>query len=163
MSTVAFHISAQALLEKQIELTRQLYEIVKKEYDILNSRITDALETYSVEKQPLIVQLDQLNQQWLALLEKETVSLHSDKIKLYLEDYDSINGTALKTTWQNLVKAAKACQKANEVNGRIISLRYQATMHTLQILRGNNPDENIYNGQGARTSTYAGGHELAKA
>ena len=163
MNKQPFHVSAQFLLERQIQLTSQLHDIVKQEYEILNSRITDALETLSNDKQPLIIEIDQINQQWLALLETESVSLTPYKISLFLEDYDVVNGSSLRKTWQALLKTAKDCQKANEVNGRIISLRYQATLQTLHILRGNNPSDNIYNGQGTKTPTYSGGQELAKA
>jgi len=163
MSQKSFHELARALLEKQLMLTARLHALLQKEYDELHLRFTTGLEDLASEKQPIVFDIDTLNQHWLALLEIEGASLNVDGIFTFLEQYDKSKRTSILPQWKKLLAEAKKCQRLNTINGATLTLRNQATQQTMTILRGHMPGDSLYNGNGTEMPNYAGGKSIAKA
>ena len=163
MNEAPFHELAQDLLVKQVILTEQMLALLKQEYEALCTNFVEPLNTINNDKQPLIIELNSINQQWVAVLETASVILSPKGIASYLEDYDTVNKTRLSELWLNLQNLAKDCQKANAVNGTVITLRNKASQQTMAILRGQVPGNVVYDPSGNNTSGYIGGSSLAKA
>lgn len=162
MKDERFHTAAQDLLKQQEILTKQLLGLLKQEYKTLSTSEALTLEDTTHEKQPVILSLDKLNQQWLNLLATQCTDLSPKGITLFLEAYDE-GTTALTASWKDLQALASECKKANTVNGSIIALRFQAAQKTMAILRGQVPGNNVYDPRGNNTTGYSGGNALAKA
>jgi len=163
MTTSSFHVLALDSLEKQKTLTKQLLNLLKQEYKTLNTNYVDPLDEIISDKQPLIVELNTLNQHWLSLIAAESVEVSPEGIENFLKKYDKANHTTLLNQWLDLQTMAKDCQKTNTVNGTIIALRYQSTQQTLSILKGQMPGDSTYDPQGNNNGGYSGGNAIAKA
>lgn len=163
MTESPFHILALDSLEKQQALTKQLLNLLKQEYKTLNTNYVDPLDEIISDKQPLIVELDALNQYWLSLIAAESIETSPEGIENFLNDYDKANNTSLLNQWIDLQTMAKDCQKTNTVNGTIIALRYQSAQQTLSILKGQVPGDSTYDPQGNNSPGFSGGSAIAKA
>jgi len=163
MSQKSFHELAKALLEKQLMLTERLNVLLKREYDVLQLRNSDSLEELASEKQPIVLDIDTLNQHWLALLELEGAKLDVNGIFAFLGKYDERKSTNILPLWEDIMLAAKECQRLNTINGATITLKNQATQQIMTILRGHMPGDSLYDIQGSEMPNYAGGRSIAKA
>ena len=159
----SFHELAKALIEKQLMLTDRLNVLLQKEYDILHLRHVDSLDVLASEKQPIVLDIDTLNQHWLALLELEGATLDTKGISTFLTEYDNKKSSSILPLWENLLVQAKECQRLNTINGATLTLRNQATQQAMSILRGHTPGDSLYNMRGSETPNYAGGKSIAKA
>ena len=163
MNESSFHELAYDSLEKQLATTKQLLNLLKQEYKIYHTNSVEPLDEIIGDKQPIIVELDALNQNWLALVAAESIETSPEGISKFLKTCDEENNTSLSVQWEDLQNMAKDCQKINTINGTIIALRYQSTQQTLAVLRGQVPGDTVYDTQGNNTSGYTGGSALAKA
>lgn len=159
----SFHELAKALLEKQLMLTERLNALLQREYDVLHLRNVDSLDVLASEKQPIVLDIDTLNQHWLSLLELEGAELDVKGIIAFLKQYDSKKSTRILPLWESVLKQAKECHRLNTINGATLTLRNQATQQAMSILRGHTPGDSLYNVQGSETPNYAGGRSIAKA
>ncbi len=163
MSQKSFHELANALLEKQLMLSEKLITLLKRESDVLNLRNVESLEELASEKQPIVLDIDTLNQHWLSLLELEGATLDANGISRFLKEYDNQKMTSISTLWEKLLTMAKECQRLNAINGATLSLRNQVTQQIMSILRGHIPGDSLYDLQGSEKPNYAGGRSIAKA
>ncbi|HFE36908.1 MAG TPA: flagellar protein FlgN [Gammaproteobacteria bacterium] len=163
MNDENFRQVAQALLEKQQSLSTQLLEQLKQEYKILSTQAADSLHNITLNKQTLVAELNELNQHWLALLSTYCNSINPNNIAAFLLKYDDTHATSLLERWEALQTTAGECQKANTINGKIITLRFQAAQQTIAILRGQMPGDTTYDPHGNNTTAYVASNALAKA
>lgn len=159
----SFHELARALLEKQLMLTQRLHALLQNEYDVLHLRHIDSLDVLASEKQPIILDIDTLNQHWLSLLELEGATVDVDGILVFLIQYDKEKNSGILPLWEALLEKAKECQRLNTINGATLSLRNQATQQAMSILRGHVPGDTLYTMKGTETPNYSGGRSIAKA
>lgn len=64
--------------------------------------------------------------------------------------------------WQQLTREFVECQKANEINGRMINRSKQTLTHLLNLVRGQVAAPSLYTQKGA-TTNYSSSHTVAKA
>ena len=159
-----FQIACRDLLQQQQTATVRLLKLLKQEYETLSTSQAASLDDITHEKQPVILSLDKLNQQWLALLSSKCADMTPDGITHFLAGHKNTDDKpALSTLWLELQSTARACKKANTVNGSIIALRHQSTQKTMAILRGQIPGNTVYDPHGNSATGYAGGNAIAKA
>lgn len=163
MTQNSFHQLAKSLLEKQLALATKLHTLLISENEKLHLRYGDFVETIANEKQPIILNIDTLNQHWLSLLELEGAKLDVISIKKFLSEYDRKESTNLLHMWQNILSMAKQCQRLNTINGATLTLQNQVTQQAMAILRGHTPGNTLYNIQGSETPNSVGGRSIAKA
>ena len=163
MKPTPFYKLAKDSLEKQLEATKKLLNLLKQEYKVYHTNSVEPLDNIISGKQPLIVELDLLNQHWLTLVAAESIETNPEAISTFLKKCDEKNNTSISVQWVDLQNMAKDCQKINTINGTIIALRFQSTQQTLSILKGQVPGDAVYDPQGNNTSGYTGGNALAKA
>ncbi len=54
----------------------------------------------------------------------------------------------LKGSWKELTELVKQCHFKNEVNSKLIELLYQSNQRIFNLIKGFDPDNNIYNANG---------------
>ena len=59
------------------------------------------------------------------------------------------------------MELVEKCRFKNEVNGRLISLLNQSSRRTFNLIKGFDPDNNIYNATGNRTAVRHYGDSLS--
>ncbi len=163
MDSKHFQTTAQNLLAKLQASSEQLLNLLQQEYKVLSTADAESLDTITLEKQPVIIQINSDNQEWLTLLSQECQDMSPQGIDQFLGNYDVTHACSLSTQWGKLQTLAKACKKSNTVNGTIITLRHQSAQQTLAILRGQIPGDTVYNPKGNNSNSYSGGSALAKA
>lgn len=163
MTQSTFYDLAKSLLDKQLTLTTKLHTLLLNENEKLHSRQGDFIETSANEKQPIILNIDTLNQHWLSLLELEGADIDIEGINIFLNDYDKSKATNLLYLWENILNMAKKCQRLNTINGATLTLQNQVTQQAMAILRGHTPGNTLYNYQGSETPNCIGGKSIAKA
>lgn len=65
-----------------------------------------------------------------------------------LDEYCKSN-QSLKNRWNSILKLLSDCEYKNEVNGRLIKLLNTSCRRVFNLLKGMDPDNNIYNSTGA--------------
>jgi len=163
MNELSFQEQLTRILNAQVQLSAELLSLLKQEYEVLSSTNLDNLENLASQKKPIVVDLDNLGRAWEILLKNKGVELSADGIGRFLNEFDNVNNTQLQAAWISLQEKAKECQKKNIVNGSVISMRHQTTQQTLSLLRGQRPEERLYNHYGAESNTLSNGKSLAKA
>lgn len=76
----------------------------------------------------------------------ETNCVHLSEMldfKHYCEDSPEI-----RDDWQSLAQLVKECHFKNEVNAKLIELLYQSNQRMFNLIKGFDPDNNIYNANG---------------
>ena len=124
----------KALFENIETCTDQLYQCLSDEHDALRNNQYEIIMSLAEQKQSLVSQLDELDQQRLQL------SGNTDFTKFL-----ALSSPQLSQAWQALREKIQRCQQQNEVNGRILKRRNQIARETLNIITGRcNEDETTY-------------------
>ena len=71
---------------------------------------------------------------------KETALTKLNKAKIFC-----MNSVSLKTAWLDLIELVKDCQYRNEVNSKMVELITTSTKRTFNLIKGFDPDNNLYN------------------
>ncbi len=128
-----------SLLQNIQKTSQQLLNCLQQEKQALNNSQLDKLNEISCQKQELLEQLSQLDQQRTA----------SSSGKNFNEFINSSNNQALINQWEITRKYITECQQLNEINGRLIVKRSQINQDILSILSGRKEQDNeTYNEQG---------------
>ncbi|VAW57541.1 hypothetical protein MNBD_GAMMA07-2614 [hydrothermal vent metagenome] len=131
-----------SLLKNIQQHSQQLLDCLKHEKQLLDSNQLDTLNDVSSQKQQLLIKLDQLDKQRSANTPKSDFNLFIT---------NTHNSTLIKQ-WDISRRAIAACQKQNEINGRIISRHSHLNQDVLSILTGRDqPADETYNSQGNQT------------
>lgn len=118
----------EALQERDHE---QLRELLEEKTALLNT-----LDAGSVQRAEILRELQQPNDQyaWESLIDA-------------MGDHD------LKDHWTSLKDTIADCQQLNEVNGKIIARSQQSVQSLMQILRGDNGQQNLYTSSGTTNNS----------
>jgi len=135
----------QTLLNQWQEQYQTLHDILNYEQNALEKRDFTLLESLVKEKNTLVKKINQ--QQIPAIISDGNVTqpnIHRLK-KFCLEHVE------LKSDWNELMLLVEQCNFKNEVNSRLIDLVTTSTKRTFNLIKGFDPDNNIYNAKGDRT------------
>jgi len=163
MNELSFQEQLTRILNAQVQLSGDLLALLKQEYEILSTARLENLENVVEQKKPIMVDLEDLGQAWELLLKNRGVALSAEGIGRFLNEFDEVNGTQLLAAWTSLLEKASECLQKNTINGSVIAMRNQTTQHLLALLRGQKPEDRLYNHLGGESNLSAGGKSLAKA
>jgi flagellar biosynthesis/type III secretory pathway chaperone len=112
------------LLDREIEIARNLELTLAAERTALTGDSPDAVEQKVAEKLQLLGRIEKLEEERRALCATPAAS-----------------GIAATITerWQALMQLMAGCRTANEINGHIIHVRQHQVRQLLDIVRGNSP------------------------
>lgn len=144
---------------------QQLHEILINEQKALEKRDYTDLEKLVSNKNTLI---NQINQQ--AIPQQEfTSQLSQSKITPIKESAISklnkartfcLNTAELKVSWEELINLVGECHFKNEVNSKMVQLITTSTRRTFNLIKGFDPDNNLYNREGNRSLVQHQGQSL---
>ena len=155
---------AAKILKRNIQVSTQccenLLQMLQQEQVFLKTRNFDELDILITKKSELLKQLEQCvvqREQWIksnkktsdkGAQEKNDAGSSAAEITASFALWAKKNNLA--DAWHNHQTLSKACQHANEVNGKLM-LRNQAThKQLLDILRGNQGSGALYTGKGTK-------------
>lgn len=143
-------------ITRDIETCEQLLVFLAQEQTLLKERELESLEQLVNDKSQLLNQLHQSavsRTQWIAHFNREKPNADQETEAAFSEIAEQLG---LSEDWAKLKKLFKACQEANEVNGKTLA-RSQATHERLlNILRGQGNGQTLYTGKGAASKSNFG-------
>ncbi len=136
------HQVYQTLINQWRTQYQQLHDLLNSEQNALEKRDFQSLELIVKEKTELVQQIN---------LEQIPAMIHQGNITqptlMQLKAY-CVNEPSLTTSWNSLMELVDQCHFKNEVNARLIDLVTQSTKRTFNLIKGFDPDNNIYDNQG---------------
>jgi flagella synthesis protein FlgN len=135
------------LFEEDIAHADRLCELIDAEFDALQTRELERLQTVLAEKQPLLALLDQHARIRSDLLRQAQLS--ADRTGLEELAARSPEGDRLLKSSHALNEGLDRCREKNLRNGRLINANQAAVGKLLGILRGGNDTPNLYDRRGA--------------
>jgi flagellar biosynthesis protein FlgN len=112
------------LLDREIEIARNLAVTLAAERTALTGDVPDAVEKRAAEKLQLLESIEKLEEERRALCAAPAAS--------------GIAATVAER-WHALMELVAGCRTANEVNGHIIHVRQHQVRQLLDIVRGTSP------------------------
>ncbi|MDQ7048700.1 MAG: flagellar protein FlgN [Enterobacterales bacterium] len=137
--------------EQQIYLTlinhwkeqyRQLHDILNSEQSALEKRDFTSLESLVKEKDRLIktIRVEQIP----AIINQGSIKQPNlAEVKMICQSQEE-----LKYHWQSLMELVDQCHFKNEVNAQLIELITHSTKRMFNLIKGCDPDNNIYDHKG---------------
>lgn len=135
----------QTLLNRWTEQYQSLHDILNCEQLALEKRDFTQLASLSNEKNELVKEIN--HQQIPAII--STGEASQPKINELKKICMKI--PELSANWERLMNLVEQCNFKNEVNARLIELVTVSTKRTFNLIKGFDPDNNIYNSSGDRT------------
>jgi len=134
----------QTLLNQWTEQYQTLHDILNCEQSALEKRDFTELESLVKEKNTLVEQINQ--QQIPAIISQgNVIQPKINQVRKYC-----VNSPELQAGWSELMRLVDQCNFKNEVNGRLINLVATSTKRTFNLIKGFDPDNNIYDAKGDR-------------
>lgn len=139
-----------------INTCEQLLALLKEEQNLLKERKLDSLEQLVNEKSHLLNQLHHSavsRAQWIAHFNREKPAANQETEAAFSEIAEQLG---LSEDWAALKSLFKACQDANEINGKTLARSHATHERLLNILRGQGNDQTLYTGKGAASKSQSG-------
>ncbi len=123
-----------------------LHDILNSEQRALEKRNFDLLSQVLKEKDEAVSHIN--TQQIPPMIDNAGIQITSlAQLKKYCTE-----NTQLSENWSELMQLVEKCCLKNEVNARLIELLTQSSRRTFNLIKGFDPDNNIYNACGDRTA-----------
>lgn len=145
----------QTLLNQWTEQYQTLHDILNCEQLALEKRDFTKLASLSNEKNELVMQINL--HQIPAIINKGEAS----RPKINEVKEICLKTPELSASWEQLMNLVEQCNLKNEVNGRLIELVAISTKRAFNLIKGFDPDNNIYNSTGDRTIVKHYGQSLS--
>ncbi len=132
-----------------------LYDILNSEQLALEKRDFEALQKIVTEKNQMVSKINQHEIPPMIISMGKSITT-MNQFKNYC-----LQNTDLVPVWQNLMQLVEKCCLKNEVNARLIELVTNSSQRTFNLIKGFDPDNNIYNAKGNRTTVRYYGDSLS--
>lgn len=145
----------EKLILNALHLTRQLYQQLTREADILRKPPhTEALTNIAANKKQLVMQLEQFNMQCGQILVTEKLPNNQEGIKDYFQRAEAAGLPTAESinNWAQIQSICSECRILNEQNGASIELLACHAKRSLHILKGKAHTSNTYGPDGATQS-----------
>jgi flagellar biosynthesis protein FlgN len=146
---------AEKLILNTLYLTRQLYQHLVQEADILKkSPQAELIDNITANKKQLVIQLEQFNLQCGHILATEGLPNNQDGIKEYFQRTEAAGLPTTETinNWSQIQLICSECRTLNEQNGAGIELLAHHAKRSLNILKGKTRGSNTYGPDGVTQS-----------
>ena len=132
-------IQCQNLINAWQQDYAALYDLLLSEKLALQERNFETLAAITEQKNELLNQITQRQ-----AVNGSTAIAHQ-QLKSFVQQIPE-----LEQSWQSMLERASHCQMMNEINGQMLAMMSNANRRTLNIVRGIQPDNNIYDKTGSR-------------
>ena len=134
---------------------QRLHDILNDEQLALEKRSFEQLELAIQEKNKTVTQIN--THQLPPILNQHGNLINSlPEFKLHC-----FSNTKLESPWEVLMELVEKCSFKNEVNARLVNLLNESSRRTFNLIKGFDPDNNIYNATGNRTAVRHYGNSLS--
>jgi flagellar biosynthesis/type III secretory pathway chaperone len=134
---------------------QRLHDILSDEQLALEKRNFEQMELATQEKHKTV---DQINMHQLPQIIDQQGQLIKSLAEFKLHCFSN---SQLKSLWEGLMELVEKCNFKNEVNGRLINLLNQSSRRTFNLIKGFDPDNNIYNATGNSSAVRHYGNSLS--
>lgn len=148
------------ILDREIDAARRLAEVLNSENAAIGRRELAALEQAITDKQAGLQRLEELNRERGLLVASQGFATDKAGMESCLKWCDT---TGLLTgKWRQLLSVADNCRTQNRMNRQLMDMGSRHIHHALCILRGEDPDQNLYGPGGDNIAPHAS-RDLATA
>ncbi len=151
----------QSLGADQADL-QQLTDLLQKEYQSLEQQDHSAINEYAKQKDILVRRLEQRSQLRSTVLERHDFYPQQGKWLTVIETLNAHTPSDLHGMWLNLETQLKTCQRALQLNEKIITGLKQNVDRFMHILRSQAPTTQTYNAAG-KTESFLSRRALTQA
>lgn len=141
-----------SILQSELNHSSQLAQLLQQERDALKSADLEQVDYLTRQKQPHLVQLEQLGRQREQLLKAAGFPGGKSGLQAFIANHDPQQADPVKALLARLREAAKHCRDSNQINGGIVNVNRQHLVRALTILRGRDPESGAYGPGGEYTS-----------
>jgi flagella synthesis protein FlgN len=141
-----------SVLQAEQSTASKLLAILKSEREMLTNSDVDAMTKVTAQKQPFVVQLEQLGRQREAILQAEGFSAGKVGLAAFIANQTEQHSRILNSMVDGLKVIAKACREHNQVNGGIANVNRQYLQQAMNILRGRDVAPSAYGPGGEYTN-----------
>jgi flagella synthesis protein FlgN len=141
-----------AILQAELNHGAKLALILKQERDALSAAELNQIQYLTKEKQPHVVQLEQLGRQREQLLKAAGFPAGKSGLEAFIANHDEQEALPVQQLLEKLREVAKICRDNNQINGGIVNVNRQHLARALTILRGRDPETGAYGPGGEYTS-----------
>lgn len=133
----------QFIFSRQLDNLNKLCKLIEVEKEVLQtSRAPESVEETAVEKQALVLKIEDLHIEFKARLKHIASLPTSENFKSFLVDLDESG--VLPAQWEEIVLLSERCQRKNDVNGEMVRLALSHTEKSLDLLRGSKKETDTY-------------------
>jgi flagellar biosynthesis/type III secretory pathway chaperone len=141
----------QSTFLKDLPATVELHKTLELERSALENRDYDNFQSLLASKKALITQLKQHADNRMHAL--QAAGFHDEATTLAAAE---IEAPLIASSWQQLAQQWQQCQHLNAVNERILQRTQLVVSQTLDILRGANSSNRLYNTKGMASNSATG-------
>jgi flagella synthesis protein FlgN len=141
----------RTVFDKDIPATTQLLTLLQNERKALETRNYDEFQDIIGKKQTLLAALESNTRIRQQLLQKAGFNDEATTLKAADQQAPSV-----AKAWRDLGTQWASCQELNEINERIASRTRLVVSQILDLLRGQNSREKLYDGKGNTNNSSAG-------
>ncbi|MBV1910124.1 MAG: flagellar protein FlgN [Kangiellaceae bacterium] len=134
----------QTLINQWMSQYNELLELLSQEQRTLEKRDFEQLEMLVRQKNELVNKIS-LEQIPSIINDGNVAQLTFSQVKQYC-----LQTPDLQDEWKNLMTLVGQCHHKNEVNSKVIELMTKSTKRTFNLIKGFDPDNNIYDAKGDR-------------
>lgn len=129
----------------QMAFSKTLHEILNRERDILLTRDPDEIEKITKEKEAVLKQIHEEDNNRMQLLKK--YNFHNDKrgMMLLMQQCENTTQASLEGQWRDLRRSLQECHNQNIANGMIINSAQVNNQILMALLQGKSPNNNSNN------------------
>lgn len=137
------------LLARESETVRAFIGSLTEEQEALKRGKTDAVGAIALQKNLLIEQLNAVEKERNAVLQKDGHSGDANGMKTWLAANG--NDRSVAEGWSKLLELASQAKRINDLNGRLIAMRLQAANQAIGILTEQQQRSSLYGRDGFAT------------
>jgi flagella synthesis protein FlgN len=141
-----------SILQSELNISSQLSQLLKQERTALKAADLNLIHQLTQQKQPFIVQLEQLGRQREQLLKSAGFSSGKSGLEAFIANLPQAEADKLNPLLSKLRTVARSCRDDNQINGGIVNVNRQYLVRALSILRGRDPETGAYGPGGEYTS-----------
>ena len=151
----------QSLGADQADL-QQLADLLQKEYRSLEQQDHNAIDEYAKQKDILVRRLEQRSQLRSTVLERHNLYPQQGKWLIAIETLNEHTSSDLISMWLNLEAQLKTCQRALQLNEKVITGLKQNIDRFIHILHSQTSTAQTYNAAG-KTENFLSRRALTQA
>lgn len=141
----------------------ELHETLQRERDAVRQRDFDRFQQILEHKDHLLNEVSNFDQKIHLLLKKVLKKPSRAAFDGLIENYKGQNSTTLRIQWQGVKRLVEECQKANEINSKIVAQMQHYYDRLSAVLRRQDPNSSTYAKNGRQTHAPGNGGRLAQA